>query len=131
VVGKKVFEVNEKYFFEDMGIRNAIVPYQQKDLGKILENTVYLHLRICGFDVTVGKLGDREIDFVASRRGETQYFQVAYLIADQKTHEREFGNLAAIKDNYPKTVLSMDEFEGNSFQGINQLNIRTFLSKPL
>jgi len=129
VQGKRIFEINEKYYFEDLGIRNSLTPFQMKDIGKVLENAIFLHLRISGFEVQVGKMGDKEIDFVATRRGERQYVQVAYLIPDEKTHAREFGNLLAIKDNYPKTVVSMDATAEGSFKGIRHVNVREFLKK--
>ncbi|MCK4447982.1 MAG: ATP-binding protein [Candidatus Marinimicrobia bacterium] len=130
IAGKKIFEIGEKYYFEDLGLRHSIVGYKQQDIGKILENLVYIHLLISGYDVTVGKLGNREIDFVCERGQDKLYVQVAYLITDEKVNEREFGNLLAIKDNYPKIVVSMDEMIGNEYQGIRHVNIREFLNKP-
>ena len=127
VHGKKIFEVSEKYYFEDLGLRHALVGYRQADTGKILENLVFLHLKIAGFTVHVGQLGEREVDFVAEKGGKRIYVQVAYLIPDQKVHEREFGNLLAIKDNHPKYVVSLDELTGGDYQGIQHLHIRDFL----
>jgi uncharacterized protein len=127
IKGKKIFEINEKYYFEDLGLRHSIAGYKQADIGKILENIVFLDLKTRGFDVTVGKLGDKEIDFVAEKTGERLYAQVAYLIPDQKTHDREFGSLLEIPDNYGKIVVSMDETAGGNFKGIEHLHIRKFL----
>ncbi|MDR2579619.1 MAG: ATP-binding protein [Fibromonadaceae bacterium] len=129
IVGKRVFEIGEKFYFEDIGLRNAIFGYKQTDIGKIMENVVYNHLLHCGYEVTVGTDGDREIDFIARKKGEKMYVQVCYLLHDSKTIEREFGNLEKIKDNYPKTVVSMDEFTGNSKNGIKHSNLLEFFSK--
>jgi len=127
VEGKKIFEIGDKFFFEDIGMRHAIVPFQQKDIAKVLENLVYHHLVVNGNQVYVGKNGDKEIDFVALKNEDKTYIQVAYLIADEKTHEREFGNLLAIADNCPKLVVSMDETATGNFKGIEHVSIRNFL----
>jgi uncharacterized protein len=126
--GKKVFEIGEKYYFEDLGLRHCITGYRQSDIGKILENLVFLHLKTAGFDVTVGKLGDKEIDFVAEKSGYKVYVQVAYLIPDKNAHDREFGNLLSIADNYRKIVVSMDETADGNYKGIEHVNIRKFLT---
>lgn len=127
--GRKIFEIGDKFYFEDLGMRHALIPFQQKDINKVLENLVYHHLRAMRFDVFVGKQGDREIDFVAERNSEKYYIQVAYLIPDEKTHEREFGNLLKIRDNCPKIVVSMDELADGNYKGIEHWSIRKFLSK--
>ena len=85
------------------------------------------HLLVCGYALYIGRDGDKEVDFVAERNGEKLYVQVAYSVIDSKTHEREFGNLLAIQDNYPKIVVTMDEVEGVSYQGIEQVPVRKFL----
>lgn len=87
VTGRKIFEIGEKYYFNDHGLRNSLIPFRQADINKLFENMVYTHLIINGYSVTVGQLGDREIDFVAERRGEKAYFQVAYMIPDQRKEE--------------------------------------------
>ena len=125
--GKKIFEIGEKFYFEDLGMRHALIPFQQGDIGKVLENVVYHHLRAAGFTVSIGKSGEKEIDFVAEKDGNKLYIQVAYLIVDEKTHDREFGNLLEIGDNYPKIVVSMDETASGNFKGITHQNIRKFL----
>jgi uncharacterized protein len=129
IKGKKVFEISEKYYFEDLGLRHSITGFQQADIGKVLENMVFLDLKTRGFDVTVGKLGDKEIDFVAEKSGEKLYVQVAYLIPDQKAHDREFGNLLSISDNYRKVVVSMDDIAEGNFKGIEHIHIRKFLGR--
>jgi len=129
IQGKKIFETNEKYYFEDWGLRNSIAGYNPSDIGKIMENVVFMHLMICGYQVRVGSLGDNEIDFVCQKQNETIYVQVSYLIVNESTIEREYGNLLKIKDNYPKYVISMDEFQGNTYKGIKHLHLRQFLSE--
>ncbi|MCL6102146.1 MAG: ATP-binding protein [Bacteroidetes bacterium] len=129
VNGLKIFEVGEKYYFEDLGLRNAIRYFDYKgDINKLMENAVYLHLKRYNYNVFVGKIGEKEIDFMAERNGGRIYIQVTYMLFDQKTADREFGNLLLIEDNYPKYVITMDEISaGSDFKGIRQLNLREFL----
>ncbi len=82
-----------------------------------------------GYDIKVGQIGKFEIDFVCERGGEKLYVQVCYLLQEEKTIEREFGNLLKIKDNYPKIVVSADDFSGNTYKGIQHIPIRRFLSE--
>ena len=127
IEGKKIFEIGEKYFFEDIGIRNAIVGYSANDIHKILENVVYLHLRMAGYSVTVGLEGKKEIDFIAQRGGEKIYVQVAYMLTNQETINREFGNLLEIPDNFPKFVVTMDELsEISTHKGVNRMHVKDF-----
>jgi len=125
--GKKVFEMGEKYYFNDIGLRNSISGFSPFDLGQIIENAVYLHLKTMGYTVLVGKEQDREIDFIAERDGEKVYIQVALRITEKQTMEREFGNLLDIKDNYPKYVVTLDEYSGVSYEGIRHIPLRSFL----
>ena len=127
LVGKRLFEIGDKFYFENLGIRNAIWGYRIEDRGKIMENVVYNHLVFRGYSVKVGVLGDKEIDFIAEKNNEKLYVQVALLLDAEKTMEREFGNLLAIDDNYPKMVVTMDAFDGVSYQGIKALDLRRFL----
>jgi predicted AAA+ superfamily ATPase len=129
IKGRKIFEIGEKYYFNDVGLRNSLVPYRQADINKLLENLVYTHLISLGYYITVGHSEDKEIDFVAERYGNKAYFQVTYMLTDQRTHAREFGNLLAVQDNWPKYVISSDEFAGGSDEGIIHLHIRDFLTK--
>ena len=129
IAGKKIFEIGEKFYFQDLGLRHTINGYKPNDIAKILENAVLEHLLYCGYDVKIGQIGDLEIDFVCERGGEKLYVQVTYILQDEKTIDREFGNLLKINDNYPKIVVSMDEFTGNSYQGIQHLHIRKFLTE--
>lgn len=130
IEGKKVFEIGEKYFFEDIGIRNAIVGYKTSDIHKILENVVYLHLRMAGYSVTVGQEGNKEIDFIAQKAGEKKYVQVAYMLTNERTLNREYGNLLDISDNFPKYVVTMDELtETSTYKGINRMHVKDFCLK--
>lgn len=125
--GKRLFEIGEKYFFGDTGIRNVIAGYNLADVHKMLENIVFLHLRTAGYEVTVGSENGKEIDFIASRGGERIYVQVAYLLEKPETAQREFGNLLGISDNYPKYVVTMDELnETSSYQGIQRMHVKDF-----
>jgi predicted AAA+ superfamily ATPase len=127
IEGKKIFEIGEKYFFEDIGIRNAIIGYSINDIHKILENIVYLHLRMAGYSVTVGVEGKKEVDFIAQRSGEKIYVQVAYMLTHKDTIDREFGNLLDIPDNFPKYVVTMDEIrEISSYKGIKHMHVKDF-----
>jgi len=128
--GKRFFETNDKFYFEDHGIRNALCGGTRLgDIEKVIENIVYQHLLRMGFSVTVGQLQAGEIDFVCERKdGRRLYVQASYIIADEQTHEREFGNLLAIKDNYPKYVISMTPLISRSDEnGITHLHLRRFL----
>ena len=127
LIGKRVFEIGEKYYFENMGIRNIVIGYRITDKAKILENLVYNHLLYKGYDIKVGYYGDKEIDFVGEKNGEKLYIQVALKIDSDKTAERGFGNLLKIQDNYPKIVVTEDTFSGNSYEGIRHCSIRQFL----
>ena len=127
--GKRLFEVNDKYYFEDIGIRNSLVQGGlAQSMEKVIENAVYLHLIRLGYNVTVGYLQKAEIDFVAIKGDQTIYVQATYLLSNEETVTREFGNLALIKDNFPKYVVSMDNlYSGTNYQGIQHLHLRDFL----
>ena len=129
IIGKKFFERGEKYFFENMGIRNAVAGYKIQDRAKRLENIVCNHLIYCGYEVKVGTMMSEEVDFVCTRNGETLYVQVSSELSQQKTIEREFGNLLKIKDNYPKIVVSGERHFENSYQGIRHIYVKDFLSE--
>jgi len=131
VNGLKKFEIGEKYYFEDLGLRNCQQNIDlSRDIHKLMENAIYQHLKILGYEVFVGQLDKLEIDFVGVKKGQKVYVQSSYLITDEKTHEREFGNLLKIQDSYPKYVVTMDSFSaGGNFQGINCIHLKDFLSK--
>ncbi|HPS27701.1 MAG TPA: ATP-binding protein [Bacteroidales bacterium] len=133
VNGLKIFEVGEKYYFEDLGLRNSFQGFdRRKDINKLMENAVYLYLIGHNFKVTIGKLGANEIDFVAEKNGSKIYIQVSYLLVDEDTIVREFGNLLKIEDNYPKYVVTLDENNTrNNYKGIEQIHLRHFLCMKL
>lgn len=129
VRGLKKFEIGEKYYFEDLGLRNCIRGFDfGKDIHKLMENVVYQHLNSLGYDVYIGKMDDIEIDFVGLKEGKKVYIQVAYLLSDEETRKREFGNLLKINDNFPKYVITLDSLNrGSNFEGIVHLHLREFL----
>lgn len=131
IVGKRLFERGEKYFFENMGIRNSIAGYKPQDRAKRLENLVCNHLLYCGYDVKVGTLATEEIDFVCTRDRETVYVQVAIELSIPTTIAREFGNLLKIKDNYTKIVVSGEHSFEDSYEGVEHIYIRDFLSSTI
>lgn len=130
VNGLRKFEIGDKYFFEDLGLRNCHLGFTLgRDIHKLIENAVYLHLIGLRYEVFTGQQSDgREIDFVARRRDEVVYVQAAYLLTDESTRNREFGNLQTIPDNYPKYVVSLDEWtSGTNVNGIHHLHLSDFL----
>ena len=134
VAGLKTFEIGDKYYFEDLGLRNCHLGFNlQRDIHKLIENAVYLHLLHCRFEVFTGQQsGGREVDFVARRGDKIIYIQATYLLSDDTTRQREFGNLLAIRNNYPKYVVSLDEWTSGSItDGIQHLHLATFLQMDL
>ncbi len=126
--GKKILEIGAKMYFNDLGLRNALNGYKTGDIGQVLENVVLNHLLIYGYKVTVGKLGDKEIDFVCDKNNKRIYIQVTLSLADEKVREREIGNLLQIKDNFRKIVVAADELTEAQIKGIEIWNIRKFLT---
>ena len=134
VHGKRLFDSNEKYYFEDNGIRNAIAGgTREGDVEKVIENVVYQNLVRLGYEVFVGQLQSSEIDFVCTKpNGEKIYVQVSYLIVNEETRKREFGNLMRIQDNYPKYVVSMTPLiTNNDYDGIKHIHLRNFLKNGI
>lgn len=132
--GKKLFESNDKFYFEDNGLRNTLAGGSREgDIEKVIENIIYNHLIRLGYEVTVGQLQAGEVDFVCTKpEGQRIYVQASYIIADEATREREFGNLRAIKDNYPKYVISMTPLVSRQdSDGITHLHLRRFLTEGL
>lgn len=132
--GKMLLESNNKHYFSDHGVRNYLCGADVRgSIEKIMENVVWNHLRRQGFEVTVGLLRAGEIDFVATKAAKRIYIQVTYLLASDDTLQREFGNLAAIKDNYPKYVVSLDPVGGgiSKYPGIKHIKLRDFLKMDL
>lgn len=124
--GKKLLKVDEKYYLTDHGFRQSVGFSNVKDIEKTLENIVYIELLSRGYNVKIGKVKDREIDFVAKKGEDVSYFQIAYLMENEKTRNREFGAYDLVTDNYPKYVLSMDKLDFSQ-RGIVHKNIIDFL----
>ena len=131
--GKKLLESNDKCYFGDVGLRNYIVGGERThDIEKVMENVVFLHLLRLGYEVKVGQLRAGEIDFVCSKTGKKAYVQVSYLIANEETRSREFGNLRLIADDYPKYVISASPLlKRSDDEGVTHIHIREFLKKGL
>lgn len=130
VNGLKTFEIGDKYYFEDLGLRNCHFGFNmQKDINKLMENAIYLHLANKQYEIYTGQqTGNREIDFVAKKGDEVVYIQSTYMMADESTRQREFGNLQAIRNNYAKYVVSLDEWtSGSSVDGIKHIHLGDFL----
>jgi predicted AAA+ superfamily ATPase len=128
IIGKRLFERGEKYYFENLGIRNVIAGYKPQDRAMRLENAIFNHLLFCGYEVKIGVLQSEEVDFVCTKNGETLYVQAAQELSRTDTINREFGNLLRIKDNYPKIVVSADKSFENTYKGVEHIYIRNFLS---
>ena len=125
--GKMFLKTLEKYYIVDIGIRNKLIGLRNTDYGHVLENIVYLELLRRGYEVSIGKIGSLEVDFVASKPNEKIYYQVSATIMDEKTRERELRPLESISDNYPKYILTMDQTVFNDYSGIRVKNIIDFL----
>jgi len=125
--GKRLLEIYEKIYPADAGLRHGLIGYSDKDISQILELIIYNELRSRGYNVYIGVFDNREVDFVAEKGPEKLYIQVCYLLADEATKNREFGNLLKIKDNYPKMVISMDKFYPEEYNGIKHKYLIDFL----
>ena len=128
IVGKQLLKTNTKYYMVDLGIRNLILPKKSYDLGFSVENVVYFELLRRGYKVSVGKCGNTEIDFVAERNGELEYIQVTADMTAKETFDREIAPLIAVKDNYRKTVLTLDKFTVGNYDGIEVKNVVEWLT---
>jgi hypothetical protein len=127
IKGKKIMQMMEKRFVCDLGLRYAEIGYRENDISRMLENVVFNESLTRGYEVFVGKEGDREVDFIAMKGDERIYIQVAYLLATDEIIEREFRPLLNIRDAYPKMVLSMDTVPIGSREGVRHRNILDFL----
>lgn len=127
IKGKEILKTQEKFYVSDVSIIYALMGYRDRMISGILENIVFLELKRRGYNVYIGKLDTTEIDFVAEKRNEKIYVQVAYKLENEQTVNREFGNLLAINDQYPKYVVTMDEFWKDNIEGIKHLHITDFL----
>lgn len=129
IEGKRYFEFGEKYYYEDLGIRNALVGFRPNDLSGLIENAVFNHLSIQGYKVKTGQLTNGgELDFVVEKDSEIKYVQVATTILEDQTREREFGNLTKIKDNYEKIVVTLKDEFPNTYQGMKVFTLLDFLT---
>lgn len=131
IKGKEVLQTNEKYYVSDVSFVYAVLGYRDRMIAGILENIVYLELKRRGYQVYIGKLNEKEVDFIAEKRDEKIYLQIAYKLNDTQTVEREFAPLKAIADNYPKFVITMDEFWQDNINGIRHMHIADFLLSDL
>jgi predicted AAA+ superfamily ATPase len=127
IKGKEVLQTNEKYFVSDVSLIYSVLGYRDRFISGILENIVLLELKRRGYIVYVGKSEDNEVDFIAEKKNEKIYIQVTYKMYEEKTIEREFGVFKSINDNYPKYVVSMDEFWKDNFNGIKHIHLADFL----
>jgi predicted AAA+ superfamily ATPase len=126
-VGKRSMELNQKYYFADVGLRNRMTGWRDNYIGQVLENVVHHELLVRGYEVEIGRVGTLEVDFVATRANEKLYVQVCYLLASESTVEREFKPLLKIPDAYPKLVLSMDVDWGSDYNGVRRLHVVDWL----
>ncbi len=127
IKGKEILKTQEKYYLSDISLLYATMGFKDRKVNALLENIVFLELRRRGYEVFIGKLNNQEIDFVAQKRNKKLYIQVAYKLSLDQTIEREFSNLLAIKDNYPKYVVTMDESWSETIDGVQHFHISDFL----
>ncbi|MBQ3644226.1 MAG: ATP-binding protein [Candidatus Riflebacteria bacterium] len=127
IKGKEFLKTQEKFYLADVAFRYSVLGYSSRSVSAMIENIVYLELLSRDYRVSVGKIGDTEIDFVASKNGSKIYIQVCYQINSKETNQREYGRLLSIKDNYPKYVLRMDDFAEGDYEGIKTLHVADFL----
>jgi len=127
IQGKEILKTQEKFFLADTALRYSVLGYTPDSVAAMLENVVYLELLRRGYDIYVGKWGNTEIDFVATKQNDTVYIQIAQQIDRPETEQREYGRLLAIPDNYPKYVLRTDEFASGNYKGIKTMHVADFL----
>ena len=131
IKGKEILKTQEKFYLGDVSLLYATMGFRLTLISGILENLVYLELKRRGYTVYIGKLGDKEVDFIAQKQNEKRYIQVAYKLESEKTLEREFAPLLQIADHYPKYVVTMDEFWQGNIEGVVHLNIVDFLMRGI
>jgi predicted AAA+ superfamily ATPase len=128
IKGKNFLKTLSKYYIVDLGLRNNLLASSESDIGHQIENIVYLELIRRGYQVSIGKLTDKEVDFVAKSQEGLSYFQVSASVLDENTLKRELAPLQAIRDNHPKTLLTLDEIgAGSNYEGIQQKNLLQWL----
>ena len=125
--GKDILKTQEKFYLADVSLRYSVLGYTVDSVASSLENIVYLELKRRGYDVYIGKIKDKEIDFVATKQSEKIYVQVTQEIKSEKPQKREYEQLLEIRDNYPKYVVMADDFAGGNYEGIKTMNIVDFL----
>ena len=125
--GKEILKTQEKFYLADVALRYSIMGYNFDTVASSLENIVYLELCRRGYTVYIGKIGDAEIDFVAEKQEQKLYIQVTQKLDAESTQKREYERLLDIKDNYPKYVLTTDDFAGGNYEGIKTMHIADFL----
>ena len=127
IIGKQLMKTNQKLYIVDLGIRRYLLPRRSYDLGFSLENVIYLELLRRGYSVNIGKVGNTEVDFVAKRNDRYHYFQVTASMLESSTFEREMKPLRNIRDNYPKTILTLDQMTLGNYDGIEVINAVNWL----
>ena len=127
IQGKELLKTQEKFYIADTALRYSVLGYTQTSVAAMLENVVYLELRRRGYSVNIGKTPDGEIDFIAEKQSEKLYVQVTKEIKTPETEQREYSRLLEIHDNYPKYLLTTDNFAGGNYEGIKTMHIADFL----
>lgn len=127
IKGKELLKTQEKFYVSDLSLLYATMGYKDRMIAGILENIVFLELKRRGYSVYIGKLATREIDFIAEKQGQKLYIQVAYKLESTQTVEREFSTLLAVDDQFPKYVVTMDDFWKDSIEGVQHIQITDFL----
>jgi len=125
IAGRKLLKTNEKYYCTDPGMRSALIGYERKDVGRVLENIIYIELVRRGYDVTTGEIGGKEVDFIAVKGSDIRHYQVTQTLVG--TAEREYASLRMIRDNYPKTLITADRTVSDGENGIREQNYIDFL----
>jgi len=131
VHGKEILKTQEKFYLADQGIQHAVFGYQDRNISGVLENIVYNELVRRGYSVFIGKLKDKEIDFIAEKKNEKLYVQVTYKMESENTVKREFEPLLMVRDHYPKYVVSMDEVFDDNIEGVKHINLIEFITSSL
>lgn len=127
IQGKKLLKTQEKFYLADTALRYSILGYKPTSVAAMLENVVYLELCRRGYSVNIGKTSNGEIDFIAEKQGDKIYVQVTKEIKSEETEQREYSRLLEIRDNYPKYLLTTDDFAGGNYEGIKTMHIADFL----
>lgn len=127
IKGKEYLHTLGKYYIVDIGLRNYLLGYRDMDTGHVIENIVYFELLRRGFDVAVGKIGDKEVDFIAAKADTKIYYQVTEEMSSEATRERELSPLRSIPDNYGKVVIALNNFFTPTQDGIKIISLLDFL----